>query len=291
MMLLALLVLIAIPLSFLLAAIGFILGARLLTSQPLTLRDGCALTLSVALLSIASLVLQGIVAAAFSDPAQSVLNVAIGIGTLALVVGFVRNRLQIGIARAIGVWAVASIFSVVAALVVRSSLIQAFWVPSGAMLPTIQIGDHIFVDKRAYSLHLPLMGEPMKTGELQRGDVVAFVSPIDPATILVKRVIAVPGDTVEIRNKQLYINGEQASDSHANFTDSSISASGPRDNMPPREVPEGKFFTMGDNRDRSYDSRFWGFANLSDIKGKVTVVYWSADNGTPRWERIGQYIE
>src|SRR5215468_1230218 len=183
------------------------------------------------------------------------------------------------------------------ALAVRSSVVQAFWVPSGSMLPTIQIGDHIFVNKLAYSIRLPLIGtELMKVGDLHRGDVVVFVSPIDPSTDLIKRVIAVPGDTVEIRNKQLYVNGEKVPDPHAYFTDSTISASGHRDNMPPTQVPEGKFFVMGDNRDRSYDSRFWGFANISDIKGKATFVYWSRDVSQgwltmPRFERFGQFIE
>jgi signal peptidase I len=183
------------------------------------------------------------------------------------------------------------------ALAVRSSVVQAFWVPSGSMLPTIQIGDHIFVNKLAYSVRLPLIGtELAKTGALHRGDVVVFISPIDPATDLIKRVIAVPGDTVEIRNKQLYINGEQLPDPHASFSDSTIMPTGHRDNMPPTQVPEGKFFVMGDNRDRSYDSRFWGFANIADIKGKATFVYWSRDVSKgwlamPRFDRFGHFIE
>jgi signal peptidase I len=176
------------------------------------------------------------------------------------------------------------------ALAVRSSVVQAFWVPSGSMLPTIQIGDHIFVNKLAYSVRLPLIGtELMKVGDLHRGDVVVFVSPIDPSTDLIKRVIAVPGDTVEIRNKQIYVNGEKIPDPHAHFEDSTIIPSSGRDNMPPKKVPEGKFFAMGDNRDRSYDSRFWNFANISDIKGKATFVYWSRD-ASKGWRQIAQSI-
>ena len=183
------------------------------------------------------------------------------------------------------------------ALAVRSSVVQAFWVPSGSMLPTIQIGDHIFVNKLAYSVRLPLVGtELWRVGDLQRGEVVVFVSPIDPSTDLIKRVIAVPGDTVEIRDKKVFINGEALPDGHAHFSDSSISPTGHRDNMPPTQVPEGKFFVMGDNRDRSYDSRFWGFANIADIKGKATFIYWSRDtsNGwlaAPRFERFGHFID
>src|SRR4029453_4881191 len=92
------------------------------------------------------------------------------------------------------------------ALAVRSSVVQAFWVPSGSMLPTIQIGDHIFVNKLAYSIHLPGLGMPIaKTGDLKRGDVVVFVSPIDPNTDLIKRVVAVQGDTVALRHKQWHV--------------------------------------------------------------------------------------
>jgi len=183
------------------------------------------------------------------------------------------------------------------ALAVRSSVVQAFWVPSGSMLPTIQIGDHIFVNKLAYAVHLPGIGKPIaKTGDLKRGDVVVFVSPIDPNTDLIKRVVAVQGDTVSIRNKELFVNGEKVPDQHAYFSDSTILPNGPRDNMAPKQVPEGKFFVMGDNRDRSYDSRFWNFANISDIKGKATFVYWSRDVSQgwfamPRFERFGKFIE
>jgi signal peptidase I len=183
------------------------------------------------------------------------------------------------------------------ALAVRSSVVQAFWVPSGSMLPTIQIGDHIFVNKLAYAVHVPLIGtELLKTGNLKRSDVVVFVSPVDRSTDLIKRVIAVPGDTVEIRNKHVFVNGEPLPDTHAYFSDASISPTGHRDNMPPTKVPEGKFFVMGDNRDRSYDSRFWGFANIADIKGKATFVYWSRDSSQgwltmPRFERFGHFIQ
>ncbi|MFN8641767.1 MAG: signal peptidase I [Candidatus Binatia bacterium] len=187
--------------------------------------------------------------------------------------------------------------ALIIAFAVRSSVVQAFWVPSGSMLPTIQIGDHIFVNKLAYAVRLPLIGTPvMKVGDLQRNDVVVFVSPVDRSTDLIKRVIAVPGDTVEIRSKKVFVNGEPIPDAHAHFTDSTINPNGGRDNMPPTQVPEGKFFVMGDNRDRSYDSRFWGFANLDDIKGKATFIYWSRDTSNswfavPRFDRFGHFIE
>lgn len=184
------------------------------------------------------------------------------------------------------------------ALAVRSSVVQAFWVPSGSMLPTIQIGDHIFVNKLAYAVRLPLVGtELMQVGELERGEIVVFVSPSDRSTDLIKRVIAIPGDTVEIRDKKVLVNGEPIDDPHAHFSDTSVipEKSGHRDNMPPLKIPEGKFFVMGDNRDRSFDSRFWGLANVDDIKGKATFIYWSRDTSdgwlaVPRFERFGHYI-
>jgi len=187
--------------------------------------------------------------------------------------------------------------ALIIALAVRSSVVQAFWVPSGSMLPTIQIGDHIFVNKLAYSIRLPLIGtEIWRVGKLDRNEIVVFVSPVDRSTDLIKRVIAVPGDTVEIKNKKVFVNGEAIPDSHAHFLDSTINPNGSRDNMPPTQVPEGKFFVMGDNRDRSYDSRFWGFANIDDIKGKATFIYWSRDTSKgwltpPRLDRFGHFVE
>jgi signal peptidase I len=199
--------------------------------------------------------------------------------------------------------------AILIALAVRSSVVQAFWVPSGSMLPTIQIGDHIFVNKLAYTVRMPLADVPLT--EMQpphRGDIVVFVRPGDPKTDLIKRVIAVGGDTVEIRNKKVFVNGEVIDDAHAHFEEPV--APGQRDNMRPQTVPPGKFFVMGDNRDKSYDSRFWGFANISDIKGRATFVYWSRDSQTcwdelrrkglsqllsktclPRWRRFGLHIQ
>ncbi len=182
------------------------------------------------------------------------------------------------------------------ALAVRSSVVQAFWVPSGSMLPTIQIGDHIFVNKLAYSVRVPLLGtELLRVGDLERNEIVVFVSPVDPSTDLIKRVIAIPGDTIEIRDKKVFVNGEPITDTDAHFVDSTIHPTGDRDNMQPRTVPDGKFFVLGDNRDRSYDSRFWGFADISQIKGKATFVYWSRDTSQgwlamPRVERFGHFI-
>lgn len=189
------------------------------------------------------------------------------------------------------------------ALVVRSSVVEAFWVPSGSMLPTIQIGDHLFVNKLAYGLHIPFTGiEVAHWGEVNRGDIVVFLSPpkgsdgasrgSDEGRIdLIKRVIAVGGDTVEIRDKKLFVNNEQVDDHNAHFFDSRHQLGTPRDNFGPVTVPDSKIFCLGDNRDHSHDSRYWGFADVGDVKGKATFIYWSRAAGEmPRWERFGKVL-
>jgi signal peptidase I len=188
------------------------------------------------------------------------------------------------------------LLAVLVALLVRSSVVEAFWVPSGSMLPTIQIGDHLFVNKLAYGMHLPFVDRELKQwSPLHRGDVVVFTSPIDRKIDLIKRAIAVAGDTVEVRDKRLLINGEEVPDPHANFTDLRVRDSAPRDRFGPVTVPPGKFFAMGDNRDQSYDSRYWGFADESDVKGQATFIYWSSDSKADwarwlRWDRFGHFI-
>lgn len=189
------------------------------------------------------------------------------------------------------------LLAVVVALAVRSSVVEAFWVPSGSMLPTIQIGDHLFVNKLSYGFHIdvPLMNRAFVLTHwrpLHRGDIVVFVSPNDRNTDLIKRVIAVAGDKVEVRSKRLYINDEAVADPNANFKRPEERNAVPRDNFGPVTVPPGKFFVMGDNRDESYDSRYWGFADESDVKGQATFIYWSWNSQTHwvRWDRFGHFI-
>jgi signal peptidase I len=177
------------------------------------------------------------------------------------------------------------------ALAVRSSVVQAFWVPSGSMLPTIQIGDHIFVNKLAYGFQLPLVGQVVEFSTPERNDIVVFVSPVDHSTDLIKRVVAVAGDVVEIRNKRLFVNGVPVVEPYAHFVERSMHGPGvPRDNYGPTTVPEGKMFCLGDNRDKSYDSRFWGFADVADVKGKATFVYWSRDSSVSVWPRLERFF-
>lgn len=197
----------------------------------------------------------------------------------------------------------AIVIAIILALFIRSFVVQAFKIPSGSMLATLQIGDHLLVNKFIYGVKFPMNGQiliPWKTPS--HDDIVVFRFPKDRSIDYIKRVVGVAGDTVEIKNKQLYINGEAITNPHAQFTAKNImnASAGPRDNMGPVKVPEGKIFVMGDNRDNSYDSRFWGFVPLNDVLGKAFILYWSWDLEKPlisvdrftsiRWSRIGDIV-
>ncbi len=197
----------------------------------------------------------------------------------------------------------AIIVAILLALFIRSFVVQAFKIPSGSMLPTLQIGDHLLVNKFIYGVKIPMVGTviiPWKSPV--RDDVVVFRFPKDRSIDYIKRVVAVAGDTVEMKNKQLYINGDAVHTSYAHNTTNDImqSSAGPRDNMGPVKVPEGRIFVMGDNRDNSYDSRFWGFVDLKDVLGKAFILYWSWNLDEPllsvdrftsiRWSRFGDII-
>ncbi len=200
-------------------------------------------------------------------------------------------------------YAEAIIIAVLLALFIRTFVIQAFKIPSGSMLPTLQIGDHLLVNKFLYGIKVPFTGTlliPIK--DPKHGDVVVFRFPEDRKVDYIKRVIGVPGDKVEIRNKSLVINGKKIEDPHGHFTSTASLPAGasPKDNFGPITVPEGKIFVMGDNRDNSYDSRFWGYVDQTDVLGKAIIIYWSWDIQKPllsvdrlasiRWGRLANII-
>jgi len=191
-------------------------------------------------------------------------------------------------------YAEALVVALLLALFIRSFIVQAFKIPSGSMLPTLQIGDHILVNKFLYGLRLPYPFEKVvaQWGQPHEGDVIVFVYPRDRSKDFIKRVIAVGGETVEIRHKQVYVNGAKLLVPQATFADDDREIPGLRDNFGPVSVPPHKLFVMGDNRDRSHDSRFWGFVDLDDVKGKAFLIYWSWDGEDRwvRWERIGALI-
>ena len=182
------------------------------------------------------------------------------------------------------------LIALVIAIVIRSFIIQPYIIPSGSMLDTLQVGDRLFVTKFSYGIHLPFMAkEIVSTGEPQRGDIIVFPYPEDPSQDYIKRVVGIPGDVLEIRDKQLYRNGEAVQEAYIKHTDATLM--GRRDNMPPTTVPSGKVFVMGDNRDQSMDSRFWGFVNKDTIVGKALVIYWSSTDWVNiNWGRIGTML-
>ena len=170
----------------------------------------------------------------------------------------------------------------VLALVIRFFLVQAFSIPSGSMLNTLQIGDYLLVNKLSYGIRNPLNNQVViPIGKPQRGDVVVFIFPQDRTKDYIKRVIGLPGDKVQIINKKVYINGKLLVTPQARYDDTLMipppqsPTESPRDNFGPVVVPPASYFMMGDNRDHSYDSRFWGFVPNVDLKGKAMVIYFS----------------
>ena len=189
----------------------------------------------------------------------------------------------------------AILVAVVIALFIRTFMVQAFKIPSGSMKPTLLIGDHILVNKFLYGVKIPYLNTvllPIKTPE--RGDIVVFKYPLDPKKDFIKRVIGVPGDSIEIRDKAVYVNRERLKKDPGVHSDPHL-AFGPtkqRDNLGPIMVPPDALFVMGDNRDESYDSRFWGFVPQRDVSGKAFIVYWSwdGDQFRVRWNRLANLL-
>ena len=185
--------------------------------------------------------------------------------------------------------------AIIIALFIRTFVVQAFKIPSGSMKPTLQIGDHILVNKFIYGVKIPYLNAvllPVK--KPQRGDIVVFKYPLDPKKDFIKRVIGLPGDVVEIREKTIYINGQRLNHDVGVFSDPRTIAGNirPRDNLGPITVPKDALFAMGDNRDESFDSRFWGFVPLRDVNGKAFIIYWSwdSDDFNVRWGRIANLL-
>ncbi len=210
-------------------------------------------------------------------------------------------------------YAEAIVIAIVLAFVIRVFVVQAFKIPSGSMIPTLLIGDHILVSKMVYGFQWPTdckiqVSFPPVTcysseilwefGLPQRGDVIVFRYPEDEEKDFIKRVVGLPGDTIVTKNKVVFINGKPFKDEaftqriDPGIIDGRINA---RDNFGPITVPPESYFVMGDNRDQSLDSRFWGFVKMNKIKGKAFMSYWSWNGQGSwidwvRWDRIGKFI-
>ena len=189
--------------------------------------------------------------------------------------------------------------ALIIAIIVRSFFLQAFKIPSSSMEPTLLIGDHLLVNRLSYVVKVPFSDIVLlNLGNPTRGDVVVFRYPMDRSKDFIKRVIATEGETVEIRDKVLFVNGKRIEDPWGVFLDPNIMPAyvAPKDNFGPVKVPKDSIFVMGDNRDRSLDSRFWLFVKRDDLVGRALILYFSWDRNAEnpinyiRWTRFGKLI-
>jgi len=183
----------------------------------------------------------------------------------------------------------AFVIALVIALIIRTLLLQAFKIPSSSMENTLLVGDHIFVNKFIYGYHLPFTkGRILEMRKPRHGDIIVFIFPEDTSKDFIKRVIGVPGDVIEVKQKSVIRNGETLKENYAQYIEDTKENIFVRtwDDMPPITVPSGKYFVMGDNRDRSYDSRFWGLVDTEAVIGKAMFIYFSID-----WNRDVRLME
>lgn len=206
--------------------------------------------------------------------------------------------------RIIREYAEAIITALLLALFIRAYIVQAFKIPSGSMIPTLLIGDHILVNKFIYGTKIPFSDKHiLKFRNPAKGDIIVFKYPEDPEKDFIKRVMAVGGDQIESKNKVIFVNGKKVVEPYVQHVYGFIYPScanlmagkdNPchRDNFGPIVVPKNKVFVMGDNRDQSYDSRYWRFVDLKAIKGKALIIYWSWDpDDSLRFNRIGKIVK
>jgi signal peptidase I len=188
--------------------------------------------------------------------------------------------------------------AVILAFFVRTFVVQAFKIPSGSMEPNLLIGDHLLVNKFVSAPTLTRLEDtllPIQT--IQRGDVIVFKHPRMPERDLIKRTIGLPGETIELREKRVFVNGKPLDEAYAHFVlnASDVPPTDVRRNFGPVTVPPGHYFMMGDNRDNSEDSRYWGFLPREHVKGKALFLYISFGEGpgsvaNVRWARILRQI-
>ena len=188
------------------------------------------------------------------------------------------------------------VIAIILALIIRTFIVQAFKIPSGSMEDTLAVGDHILVNKFIYGTKIPFTDNRiLKIRDPKRGDVIVFEYPEDPSKDFIKRIVGTPGDVVQVRDKKVYINNELYENPHEVHKEKEIipQAQNPRDNTKLITVPPDAYFVMGDNRDRSYDSRFWGFVKDEKIKGLAFIKYWSWDKEKfrVRFGSIGKLID
>jgi signal peptidase I len=187
------------------------------------------------------------------------------------------------------------IAAVLIALLITTFVIKMYKIPSRSMVPTLLVGDQLVVNKLIYGIKIPYFRNTIiPITDPQRGDIIVFIYPKDRSLDFIKRVIGIGGDTIEIQDKKIFINSKLFTDNTGIYTDKMIYPDSlqPRDNFGPITVPKGSLFVLGDNRDESMDSRFWGFVDLKDVQGKAFIIYWSwnHDERKIRWQRLGNLL-
>ena len=187
------------------------------------------------------------------------------------------------------------IAAVLIALLITTFIVKMYKIPSRSMVPTLLVGDQLVVNKFIYGIKIPYFRNTiLSITDPQRGDIVVFIYPPDRSLDFIKRVIGTGGDKIEIKDKNIFINGKLFTDNIGIYSDKMIYPASlqPRDNFGPVTVPRGSLFVMGDNRDESMDSRFWGFVDLKDVQGKAFIIYWSwnPDEQKIRWQRLGKLL-
>jgi signal peptidase I len=212
-------------------------------------------------------------------------------------------------------WLESIIVIALLAVVIRSFIVAPFKIPSSSMVPTLEVGDYLFVVRYPYGFRIPMTDTQLLSKQAERGDVAVFVYPEDKSKDYIKRIVGLPGDVIVYRDNRLSVNGKTmpltANGQRAYFlADGSVDVSGQfeenlngvkhavlRKEYSIRDgewkVPEGHYFALGDNRNNSRDSRFWGFVPQSYMVGRAAFVWWSWDGakGSVRWDRLGLMVE
>ena len=190
------------------------------------------------------------------------------------------------------------VIAVILALFIRTFVVQAFKIPTGSMENNLLIGDHLVVNKFVFGpTESSIERALLPTRPVRRGDVVVFKYPEEPDRDFIKRVVGLPGETVEIRNKQVFIDGKPLDEPYAHFIDAPLRPEDPeyglhssdsiRDSWGPQTVPAGELLVLGDNRDNSRDSRYWGFLPVDQVKGRALLIYWSINADREDYQRSG----
>jgi signal peptidase I len=253
------------------------------TKTPFTYNQSLKLCVQIVIVSLLSqLIKVGI--KFYLPPFFSLLNIIVSAGVFVLIIFLIKLKFNTTVTKAIFIHIICIIFAAIIAVSYKSFVCQAYKIPAGSNIPTVLIGDHILVNKPVYRFASP-----------ERGDFVIFKSPKNENTEYLKRVIALPNEQIEIRNKKIFINGQPINEEYIVNTDNEVNTRdiSPRDNLGPITVSEDSYFLLGDNRDNSFDSRFFGSINIKKIKGKADIIYFSYNKETKtiRTDRIGLNIE